>query len=99
LDTQSSSEDGRSHMSDTSENGQNKEKEISPLILKLEEGTESEISQIAKLIQALADKLVRLNKAEWRKIQIKDGRKGFALFFPASDWEIVNDELIELNSK
>ena len=99
MDTQSSSEDGRSRMSDTSENGQSNEKETSPLILKLDEESESEISQIAKLIQALADKLIRANKAEWRKIQIKDGRKGFALFFPASDWEIVNDELIELNSK
>lgn len=77
-------------------NGQETEKKDSQLTLKLENEFESENNEIAKMIQALADKLVQNKKAEWRKIQLKDGRKGFGLFFPVQYWELVNDEIVEI---
>lgn len=53
----------------------------------------------ANLISALADKLGDL--IEWRKITLKDGRSGWALFFSSDKWLVdpTTRELTPLGEK
>lgn len=46
----------------------------------------------ARMIQALADKMKPL--AFWKKIELEDGSKCFALCFPVSKWNIQTGELV-----
>lgn len=45
-----------------------------------------------RIIQALAKKLGKL--VEWKKLQLADGRVGWALFFHDKKWKYENGELV-----
>lgn len=44
--------------------------------------------QVARLTQAFGKKLVALGLAHWRKVKLKTGETGWALWFPQSKWGI-----------
>ena len=91
---QSIEEDGRENTLDMLESGQKQKETDSQVTLKFQ--NENDANEISKVIQALAQKLEELNLIEWHKIQLKSGRKGFAIFFPEESWELVDNQKIEL---
>lgn len=52
----------------------------------------------SKIVQVFGEKLVKLGKAEWRRVELKDGREVFALCFPTDKWLVdpVSKELTPL---
>lgn len=47
----------------------------------------SEVDTATQMLTAMADRLVGDGLAEWRRISLGDGRRGYALFFPVARWE------------
>lgn len=78
----------------TSENTA-KEKKDTQLTIKLEKDDNPNLVA-AKLIQSFAKSLVDSKLLEWHKVSLKDGRKGFALFFPTDTWEVVENEILPI---
>lgn len=97
MDTQSTPENTPKNIPAILENGQSQRNKDFPVSLKFQ-NDKNEREEIVKFIQALADKLIELNLVEWHKVQLKDGRKGYALFFPTNNWELVENELIEIKN-
>ena len=98
-DLQFSKEEKKENTLDTSVKNGTKKNTTKSKKKKNDNSSVSANSEAASLIQTLADKLIESKLVEWHKITLQDSRKGFALFFPADKWEIVNNELIEIVSK
>lgn len=47
--------------------------------------------RVARLTQAFAKKLMELGLAEWRKIALKTGEQGWAIWFPEAKWRVDPD--------
>jgi hypothetical protein len=93
-DSQSMKEDGLENTTPTSENTANPtEKDFQVTMSSKEKPTNTDI---AKMIQMFAEKLVKEKYLEWHKIVLKDGRKGYALFFDNLKWELVDNQIVEI---
>ena len=46
----------------------------------------------ANLVQAFAARLGAL--VEWRRVELADGREGYALFFPDDNWQVLDEKLL-----
>ena len=96
LDTQSSNEEHRPNISGMSASSQ-----IPPISQIGFQPTKTlgevdETTTNAKILTAFVDKLGAL--VEWRSLSLADGRKVFALCFPADKWQIEGGELVPVRS-
>lgn len=95
-DSQSTKEDFQENTLDMSEEKVKKNLDSQVTLKFQEKEKENNNNETVKIIQALADKLVKSKLLEWHKISLLDSRKGFALFFPSDKWELVENQLVEI---
>lgn len=95
-DLQSTKEDSQENTSAMLEEKAKIKKDSQVTLTLQEKEKENNNDETVKIIQALADKLVKSKLLEWHKISLLDSRKGFALFFPSDKWELVENQLVEI---